>query len=60
MSREATQRKRIIGIVAVALIVIVTIFAILGRLTFIEWILADVVIAAVANILFRKFGNAPT
>jgi len=60
MSREATQRKRIIGIVAVALIVIVTIFAILGRLTFIEWILADVVIAAISNILFRKFGNAPT
>ncbi|MCL2476954.1 hypothetical protein [Candidatus Bathycorpusculum sp.] len=60
MSRQATQRKRIIGIIAVALIVIVTIFAILGYLTFIEWILADVVIAAIANILLRKFSNSST
>jgi hypothetical protein len=59
MSKEATQKK-IVGIVAVALILIVTIFAILGYITFLEWVLADVIVAGIANLLFRQINkNSP-
>ncbi|MCL2359176.1 MAG: hypothetical protein LBH74_07285 [Nitrososphaerota archaeon] len=57
MTKEGTQQKRIVGGVAVTLILIVTIFAILGYITFIEWILADLIIAGIANLLFRKISK---
>lgn len=45
--------KRIIGLIAVALIVMFTILGTLGILSFIEWILAEIIVALVANIIFR-------
>ena len=45
--------KRIVGLIAIALIVVVTILAVSGVLSFLEWILAEIMIALIANIIFR-------
>lgn len=52
--------KRIVGLIAVALILVLTALAILHFLSPIEWIVAEVIIALIANIIFRmvdKRGN---
>jgi len=50
---ERRRTKRVVGLVAIALIVVFTILAILGILSFFEWILAEIVVALIANIIFR-------
>ena len=45
--------KTIVGLIAIALIVVVTILAVSGVLSFLEWILAEIMIALIANIIFR-------
>jgi Mn2+/Fe2+ NRAMP family transporter len=49
--------KRVIGAVAVVLIVTFTILAILGIIIFAEWILAEIIIALIANIIFRTINR---
>jgi hypothetical protein len=44
--------KRVVGGVAVILIVTFTILAILGIIVFVEWILAEIMVALIANIIF--------
>jgi hypothetical protein len=51
------QRKRAIGIVAVVFLVIFTVLAIAQIITFIEWLLGDLVVAGVANLLLRRIGR---
>lgn len=45
--------KRVVGLIAIALIVVFTILAILGILSFIEWILSEIMVALIANMIFR-------
>jgi hypothetical protein len=45
--------KRVVGVVAVVLVVLFTILAILGIISFVEWILAEITVAVIANIIFR-------
>jgi quinol-cytochrome oxidoreductase complex cytochrome b subunit len=52
--------KRIVGLIAVALILVFTILAILRFLSPVEWIVAEIIVALIANIIFRmidKRGN---
>ncbi len=53
------QKKRSIGIVAVVLLVVFTVLAIAQVMTFLEWLLGDLVVAGVANLLFRRIGKTP-
>jgi uncharacterized membrane protein YjdF len=53
------QRKRAIGIVAVVFLVVFTVLAIAQILSFIEWLLGDLVVAGVANLLLRRIGRTP-
>ena len=53
------QRKRAIGIVAVILLLVITVLAILLHTSFIIWVLADLVVAGVANFLLRRVGRTP-
>jgi hypothetical protein len=59
MSEKTRNKKRIVGAIAIALLVLFTILAILGYIPFLLWIIADLVVAAVANLLFRRIGRAP-
>jgi len=52
------QRKRTVGIVAVFLLVVFTVLAIAQIINFIEWLIGDLAVAAVANLLFRRIARA--
>ena len=56
---KVQKQKKLIGIVAITLLVIVTILAIVYHIKFIVWILLDLAIAGVANLLLRKVGKVP-
>ena len=53
------KRKRAIGIVAVILLLVITVLAILLKISFIIWVLADLIVAGVANLLLRRVGRRP-
>lgn len=48
------RRKRIIGIIAISLLLGFTVLAFLGVISLIVWVLADLVVAGIANVLFRR------
>ncbi len=57
-SPDSTQRKkRIVGIVAIALLLLFTILAIVRVLSVLEWIIADLIVAAVANLILKEIGR---
>jgi hypothetical protein len=51
------QRKRTIGIIAIVLLLLFTVLAFVGIITFIEWIIADLVVALIANLLLKRVGR---
>ncbi len=57
-NEKVRRKKRSIGVIAVALLLLFTVLAILGLISFIVWLIADVVVALVANLLLRRIGTA--
>jgi hypothetical protein len=53
------QRKRAIGVVAIALLLTITVLAIFLHISFLVWVVADLAVAAVANLLLRRVGQMP-
>jgi hypothetical protein len=53
------QKKRIIGVVAVVLLLLFTVLAFLGYLPFLLWIALDLVVAGLANLLLRRVDRKP-
>jgi len=53
------NQKRAIGVIAIALLLLFTVMALLGWISYIVWVLADLVVAGVANLLFRRVGRSP-
>ena len=51
------QRKRTIGIIAIALLLLFTVLALLGVISLIVWVLADLAVALIANLLLRRVGR---
>ena len=51
------RRKRTIGIIAITLLLLFTVLAILQVISFIVWVLADLVVAGIANFLLRRVGR---
>ncbi len=45
--------KRVVGLIAIALIVVFTILATRGIISFAEWILSEIMVALIANMIFR-------
>ena len=58
-SEKINQRKRTIGIIAIILLLVITGLAILFHISFLIWVVADLVVAAVANLLLRRVGRSP-
>jgi hypothetical protein len=54
---ELRRRKRTIGIIAVAFLLLFTILSILRVITVIVWIFADLAVALIANLLLRRVGR---
>jgi len=53
------NKKRAIGAIAVTLLLIFTAFFLLGYISSIVWVLADLVVAGIANLLLRRVGRRP-
>lgn len=49
--------KKVVGLIAITLIVIFTVLAVIGLFSFLEWILAEITVAVIANIIFRAVGK---
>jgi len=45
--------KKIAGSIAIALVIVFTILFTIGTLSFIEWIVAEILVALIANVIFR-------
>ena len=58
-SEKINQRKRTIGVIAITLLLVITGLAILMHISFLVWVVADLVVAAVANLLLRRVGKTP-
>jgi hypothetical protein len=58
-SDKIAQRKRTIGIIAIILLLVITGLAILFHISFLIWVAADLVVAAVANLLLKRVGRTP-
>jgi hypothetical protein len=54
---KINQRKRTIGVIAITLLLVITGLAILMHISFLVWVVADLVVAAVANLLLRRVGK---
>ncbi len=53
------RRKRTIGIIAITLLLLITVLAIFLHISFLVWVVADLAVAAVANLLLRRVGRRP-
>jgi len=53
------QRKRAIGVIAITLLLTITVLAIFLHISFLVWVVADLAVAAVANLLLRRVGRMP-
>jgi hypothetical protein len=56
-SEKVDQRKRTIGIIAITLLLVITGLAIFLHISFLIWVVADLIVAAVANLLLRRVGR---
>lgn len=53
------RRKRTIGAIAITLLLVITVLAIFLHISFLVWVIADLAVAAVANLLLRRVGRMP-
>jgi hypothetical protein len=53
------RTKRSIGIIAIALLLLFTALAVLGVISLTIWVLADLAVALIANLLLRRAGRVP-
>jgi hypothetical protein len=58
-TEKINQRKRTIGVIAITLLLVITGLAILMHISFLVWVVADLIVAAVANLLLKRIGKTP-
>ena len=51
------KTKNKVGIIAIVLLMLFTVLALLGFISSTAWIIADVIVALVANVIFRIMGR---
>jgi hypothetical protein len=56
-NEEIRRKKNMVGIVAIVLLLVFTVLAISGLLPALVWIVADLVVALVANVILRRIGK---
>jgi hypothetical protein len=56
-SVSVRRKKNMVGVFAIALLLVFTVLAFAGILSFIEWIIADLIVAVIANLILRRIGR---
>ena len=54
------RKKNTIGIVAIVLLLLFTVLAFASVISFIEWLIADLLVALVANLMLRRVRKQQT
>jgi hypothetical protein len=60
MSASVRKKKNVIGVIAIVLLIIFTVLAFLSLINFLEWLIADLAVALIANLLLRRVGKQQT
>jgi hypothetical protein len=58
-TQKTRQKKRLIGAVAIVLLLVFTVLALAQKIDWLVWVIADLIVAAVANLLLRRAGSRP-
>ena len=56
-SGSIRKKKNIVGVVAIALLLLLTALSIVRVLSLVEWIIADLVVAVAANLILKTIGQ---
>ncbi len=56
-SDEVRRKKRVVGVIAIVLLLFFTVLDILRFISVIVWIIADLAVALIANFLIRRIGR---
>jgi hypothetical protein len=54
---QIRKKKQTVGAIAIVLLMVFTILALTGVITSFEWLIADLIVAVVANIIFKAIGK---
>jgi len=54
---DTIRKKNVVGIIAIALLIVFTILALFGILSVWGWIIADLIVAFIANVILRRIGR---
>jgi lysylphosphatidylglycerol synthetase-like protein (DUF2156 family) len=55
---SARKAKKRIGYIAIAMLILFTVLALIRILSTLEWIILDLIVALVANIMLRRVGKS--
>ena len=56
-SSRVLKKRRIVGVVAIALLLLFTVLALIGVFNWLEWVIADLAVALMANLILRRIGR---
>ena len=56
---DERQIRRLVGVIAVVLLIVFTILSFLLIINLLEWIIGDVLVVVVANLIFRRLRRQP-
>jgi hypothetical protein len=57
MSGSVRRKKRLVGAVAIVLLLFFTVLGLLQQIDPILWVIADLIVAAIANLILRRLGR---
>ena len=58
-SQSDRKKKQAIGVVAIVLLLVFTVLALMGIIAALVWVMLDLVVAGIANLLLRRIGRRP-
>jgi len=53
------RKKQTIGVIAIILLLLITAITISLHISFLVWVVADLIVAGIANLLLRRIGRTP-
>lgn len=57
--QKIQKQKQLIGAIAIILLLTITTLALVYRINFIVWVILDLIVAGVANLLLKRIGRTP-
>jgi hypothetical protein len=58
-NQKIQRQKKIVGAVAISLLILFSVLAFVAEVNWLVWLIADLIVAGVANLLFRRLNREP-